>query len=114
MKKKFCFLLITLFALSSCGMLAYPDKWYNIMSQWEGQKEDTVYLVYGAPDKSQTLTDGRKIVTYEVKHSHNESLYFGEITFGLTEGIVTTAAFNGDQLALNRNIKPPTAAHKIK
>ena len=115
MKKSFFILVIcALTVLSSCGVLSYPRSWSRTMSLWPGEKEDQVYLIYGAPTRSQTLSDGRKVATYEFKRSFDGNVRFGEVTFGFNAGRVTTATFTGHPTALRGNIKTPTDEPVIK
>ncbi|KGE15883.1 hypothetical protein [Sphingobacterium deserti] len=111
--KRNLFIVVTsiLALLSSC---AAPRSWSQTMSLWPGESEDQVYLIYGAPTRSQTLSDGRKVATYEFKWSFDGDLRFGEVTFGFNQGRVTNASFKGHQTALRGNIKRPTDRPVIK
>lgn len=92
MKKLRFFLALSIFVVTSCGLLSYPSGWSRTMQMWPGESEDQVYLVYGAPARSQTLSDGRKIVTYEYKRSSDGDVLFAEVTFGIDQARVTTAS----------------------
>jgi len=114
MKKLLFIFCLSILMLSSCVLFTYPKSWSHTMQLWPGEEEDQVYLVYGAPARSQELTDGRKIVTYEFKRSQDGDVEFGEVTFGIKDGRVTTARPSGSRFALRGRIKAPTAEPVIK
>ncbi|MCL7987771.1 hypothetical protein M8998_07455 [Sphingobacterium sp. lm-10] len=101
--------VVILITVASCMTYQQmPENWPIIMSEWKGQPEDQVYLIYGAPSRSQTLEDGRKIITYDYAGSYDGDAYNADITFGITNKEVTTAKYNGSVSLLRDKIKAPS------
>lgn len=63
--KRFLYLLISLFAISSCGVLKnYPlEQEYNEV--WKGKSHNEVVISFGAPDRVESDGNGGKILVYE-------------------------------------------------
>lgn len=96
----------SLLLLTSCASYYY-NKLDAKIEPWQGQKEDQVYLIYGPPSRTQELSDGRKIITYDYTRSRNGNLYTGAIIFGITDGVVTTAKYQDANAVLQYRIKAP-------
>ena len=63
--KRFLYLLISLIALSSCGVLKnYPlEQEYNEV--WKGKTYNEIVMSFGAPDRVESDGNGGKILVYE-------------------------------------------------
>ena len=63
--KRFLYLLISLFAISSCGVLRnYPlEQEYNEV--WKGKTYNEIVMSFGAPDRVESDGNGGKILVYE-------------------------------------------------
>ncbi|MCL7987772.1 hypothetical protein M8998_07460 [Sphingobacterium sp. lm-10] len=104
MKKILSVITFLILIFSSC---AIPAQWSQRLDEWRGQPEDSVYLVYGAPTRSQELTDGRKIATYDYENISDGSKISGQISFAITDGIVEKTSVKGNRFALSGKIKGP-------
>lgn len=87
------------------------SKYDNIMLEWKGKSEDNLYIVYGPPMRSQTLSDGKKIVVYNFStvegFQGNTYTWECELKFIIENGLVSTASYSGNLGGAQRYIKRP-------
>jgi len=77
------------------------------MSEWKGQDEDQVYIVYGPPMRKQELKDGRTLIAYDYTASGGEGIVTCEVRFTLRDGIVEQANYGGNYGAVSSFVKGP-------
>ncbi|SEL55488.1 hypothetical protein SAMN05661044_02849 [Olivibacter domesticus] len=111
MKSKFPVLLIVLSVVLFTSCAALFAKYNRYMTEWQGHKEDEVYLVYGPPMRAQDLEDGRKIIAYDFASSGGDATNFCEVKFILEGGIVSTANYRGNFGAVERFVRGPGNAN---
>lgn len=104
MKKLLTIATTVFMILSSCGV---PAQWSHRLDEWRGQPEDSVYLVYGAPTRSQALSDGQKIATYDYEKISDGNKLSGQISFAIVDGVVEKTSIKGNRFALSGKLKGP-------
>lgn len=81
------------------------SRYNNYMSEWKGQDEDQVYLVYGPPMRKQALKDGWTLIAYAYKALGGDSIITCGIRFKLHDGVVEQANYGGNYGAVSRFVK---------
>lgn len=103
--KLVCCLTVFILLLTACGALF--SRYNDYMSEWKGQDEDHLYLVYGPPMRKQELKDGRILVAYDYKAPSGETMVTCEVRFTLQGGVVQEADYTGNYGAVSRFVKGP-------
>lgn len=101
----YLFSLACLMMVSSCAV--YNDRFDNNMLLWKDKPEDDVYLVYGPPMRSQTLKDGKKLVSYDYEYQSGQENDFCIVTFTIENEVVLNAKYEGDYSAIRKYVKAP-------
>jgi hypothetical protein len=80
-----------MFLISGCLSFVF-NPYREMMDTWIGSTEDEIYLSWGVPDGTQTLSDGRVLTVYRYLYvtgsDGDTSTYYCDITFIIDDGIV--------------------------
>jgi len=107
MRRRFSvlFAVLSFVILTNCAALF--ARYNRYMSEWQGQQEDQVYLVYGPPMREQDLKDGRKIIAYDFAAGRSDATDYCEVKFILKDGVVSSANYRGNLGAVERFVRGP-------
>lgn len=100
-----CCIVLSMLLLTACGALF--SRYNNYMSEWKGQDEDQIYLVYGPPMRKQELKDGRTLIAYDYQAPGGDTISTCEVRFTLRDGVVEEATYGGNYGAVSRFVKGP-------